>query len=284
MTWWMLVGRRHLPASAPAWPPATASWRGSGTTGTGAVSFVKPITGRGITTSVGMEAADLGIPRWDAQRGANAVMFGDNFTHWGMTGDWQSPSIVMYDDNYDVLGIPTHTGIASEGHRRQLWPYEHNNAEFSTILPCDFIKVGGMWYVAAMVTAGLGNELRTVFGQSKNLIDWEKTDPVAAGASRRASRRRHAHLRPDRPTAAARSAPTGCAVTGRCGCGACPPPLPPPAGRAVGIRRAGLGVGQPERQTPRSCTAATASSVSERFRATACSVSSNCWTPTARPL
>jgi hypothetical protein len=144
------------------------------------MSVVKPITGRGITTKVGMEAADLGIPRWDAQRGANAVMFGDNFTNWGMTGEWQSPSIVMYDNDYTVLGIPTVGGIASEGNRRQLWDYPHNNPEYSTILPCDFIKVGAWWYVACMVTAGLGNELRTVFWRSTNLVEWVKTEPYVA--------------------------------------------------------------------------------------------------------
>ena len=144
------------------------------------MGFVKPVTGRGITTRVGMEAADLGIPRWDNKRGANAVMFGDNFTRWGMQGEWQSPSIVMYDDNYDVLGVPTATGIRPDGNRRQLWDYPHGNPEYTTILPCDFIKVGGIWYVAAMVTAGLGNELRTVFWQSRDLIQWTKTDPYVA--------------------------------------------------------------------------------------------------------
>ena len=143
------------------------------------MSFVKPITGRDRTSHVGMELADLGISRWDAQRGANAVMFGDNFSYsWGQ--DWQSPSILMYDDDYACLGIPTASGIASEGMRRQLWDYPHNNPEFSTILPCDFIKINGIWYVAAMVTAGLGHELRTVFWQSHNLVDWEKTDPYVA--------------------------------------------------------------------------------------------------------
>ena len=75
-------------------------------------------------------------------------MFGDNFSDWGMKGEWQSPSIVMYDDDYQVLGIPTASGIASEGRRRQLWDYPHNNPEYSTILPTDFIKVAGIWYVA----------------------------------------------------------------------------------------------------------------------------------------
>lgn len=144
------------------------------------MSRVKEITGRGITTHVSMEAADLGIARYDPQRHANAVMFGDNFTYWGMTGEWQSPSIVMYDDDYKVLGIPTADGIAASGNRQQLWPYPHNNPEYSTILPCDFIRIGDIWYVAAMVTKGLGNELRTIFWQSKDLVHWYKTEPYVA--------------------------------------------------------------------------------------------------------
>ena len=140
----------------------------------------KNLTGIGVTTRVAMESADLGIARWDEQRGANAVMFGDNFEFWRMTGEWQSPSIVMYDNDLNVLGVPTKDGIDPNGRRKQLWEYPHNNPDYSTILPCDFIKVGDWWYVAAMVTAGLGNEKRTVFWKSRDLYDWEKTDPYVA--------------------------------------------------------------------------------------------------------
>lgn len=142
--------------------------------------YVKPITGPGVTEVVDMVSADLGIARWDVKRQANAVMFGDNFSQQYLRGEWQSPSIVMYDNDYTVLGIPTATGIASAGRRRQLWDYPHGNAEYSTILPCDFIRVGSWWYVAAMVTAGLGNELRTVFWQSRDLVDWVKTEPYVS--------------------------------------------------------------------------------------------------------
>lgn len=54
----------------------------------------------------------------------------------------------------------------------QLWPYQHNNPQYSTILPCDFIKIGSVWYVAVMVTKGLGNELRTEFWKSSDLVTW----------------------------------------------------------------------------------------------------------------
>jgi hypothetical protein len=49
---------------------------------------------------------------------------------------------------------------------------QHNNPEYSTILPCDFIKIGSTWYVAVMVTKGLGNELRTEFWRSNDLVSW----------------------------------------------------------------------------------------------------------------
>lgn len=144
------------------------------------MGFIKPITGVNITTRVAMESADLGALRWDPQRGANAAMFGDNFEFARLQGEWQSPSIVMYDTEFNVLGVPAVTGIVSEGRRRQLWDYPHNNPDYSTILPCDFIKVGAFWYVAAMPTAGLGNEKRTVFWQSRNLVNWEKTNPYVS--------------------------------------------------------------------------------------------------------
>ena len=147
-----------------------------------AVTFGAPprdVTGRGITSSVSMELADLGIMRWDPYRNAIAAMFGDNFSfRWGQ--DWQSPSIVMYDRNYNVLGIPATGNRIVMAPRRQLWDYPHDNPIYSTILPCDFIRVNGVWYVAAMVTQGLGNEKWTVFWQSRDLVNWQKTNPYLA--------------------------------------------------------------------------------------------------------
>ncbi|QZE10555.1 hypothetical protein SEA_SCOOBYDOOBYDOO_240 [Mycobacterium phage ScoobyDoobyDoo] len=139
----------------------------------------KNLTGPGITSRVRMESADLGIVRYDPARNAYAVMFGDNFSQWRLTGDWQSPSILMYDEDANLLGIPwDHGTILREGNRKQLWDYPHNNSEYTTILPCDFMHIGGRWVVAAMVTRGLGNELRTVFWEADDLGDeWRKTDP-----------------------------------------------------------------------------------------------------------
>lgn len=139
------------------------------------------VTGPGITSSVHMEFADLGIMRWDPGRGAIAAMFGDNFSFgWGM--DWQSPSIVMYDSNYNVIGVPRpDNGIAQNQSRRQLWPYGHNNPYFDTVLPCDFIRVGDWWYVAVMLSKGPlerpNAQFATEFWRSRDLVRWEFTGP-----------------------------------------------------------------------------------------------------------
>lgn len=136
--------------------------------------ILRDITGPTITGgALRMAAADLGIMRKDPDRHAIAIMFGDNFEFEGLNGTWRSPSVVMYDDNHKPIGIPGPHGSIEAGPVKQLWPYEHDNPEFSTVLPCDFIKVGEWWHVAAMVTNGLCNELRTEFWRSRDLILWE---------------------------------------------------------------------------------------------------------------
>jgi hypothetical protein len=136
---------------------------------------VKPVTGCGITTSVAMEAADLGIMRWDPDRNAIAAMFGDNFELWGNQGEWLSPSIVMYDQDYNPIGVPiVENGqkTAKIARRKQIWNYRHDNGEYTTVLPCDFMWCRDRWYAAVMVTAELCNELRTSFVESEDLVNW----------------------------------------------------------------------------------------------------------------
>jgi hypothetical protein len=136
----------------------------------------RPVTGPGITNSVGMNFADLGIMRWDPARNAIAAMFGDNFSFsWGQ--DWESPSIVMYDDSYNACGIPETGNRIVTAPRRQLWPYPHSNPCFDTVLPCDFIRVGDWWYVAVMLSKGTlddpGAQWRTEFWRSPDLVSWQ---------------------------------------------------------------------------------------------------------------
>jgi hypothetical protein len=135
------------------------------------------VTGPGITSGVRMDAADLGIMRWDPDRNAIAAMFGDNWPQVPMTGQpWLSPSIIMYDNDYQVMGIPESGNQIVMAPRRQLWPYPHNNPDYSTILPCDFIRIGDLWHVAVMVTTqplnAHGAQFRTEFWCSHDLVDW----------------------------------------------------------------------------------------------------------------
>lgn len=140
---------------------------------------VKDLTGTGITGGpLRMEAADLGIMRWDPDRKAIAMMFGDNFEFEGLKGEWRSPSIVMYDRSHVPIGVPGTCKSIVTGPVKQLWPYAHKNPEFSTVLPCDFIRVGDWWHVAVMVTKELGNELRTEFWRSRDLVDWHYEFPL----------------------------------------------------------------------------------------------------------
>ena len=257
-----------------------------------AVRFAPPprdVTGRGITSSVHMELADLGIMRWDPDRNAIAAMFGDNFSFsWGQ--DWQSPSIVMYDRNYNVIGIPeTGNRIVMAG-RRQLWEYPHNNSDYSTILPCDFIRVNGMWYVAAMVTQGLGNEKWTVFWQSRGSGQLAEDQPVlelgaprSRGAFHRPPRQHHAHLRPDRGLRLhfrhrrARPRPRHLDVEKPS------QPVPPRLVGAVGMGRPSLGLGHTQRTQPDPRRSPTGSSRSVTFRAIACCPTSMPVTTDSKP-
>jgi hypothetical protein len=147
------------------------------------MSMTGRVTGPGVTERVNMVSADLGIVRYDPKRHAYAYVFGDNFAERYMQGEWQSPSIVMYDADHNLLGVPAGTDqIVPSGNRRQAIPYTHHQDGISTILPCDLILVDGVWTMAAMVVGvrGLGDEKRTIFWQSDNLVDWHKTDPYVS--------------------------------------------------------------------------------------------------------
>lgn len=124
-----------------------------------------------MTTSIALELTDLGIMRWDSDRNCIVAMFGDSFSFgWGQ--DWRSPVLACFDPDFNCLGVPVIGGIATQP-AKQLWDYGHNNPDYSTVLPCDFIRIGRTWFVAVMLTAGLGNEKMTEFWQSENLVDWQ---------------------------------------------------------------------------------------------------------------
>jgi Domain of unknown function (DUF4185) len=144
------------------------------------MSLIKRTTGPGVSERVNMVSADLGVVCWDPKRKCNVLVFGDNFAERYMRGEWQSPSIVCYDRNFDLLGIPAGTtDIISSGNRRQALDYEHNAGGISTILPCDMLRIRNIWVMAAMIvgTGGLGDERATQFFSSPDLIKWTKFGP-----------------------------------------------------------------------------------------------------------
>jgi len=144
------------------------------------MSFIKRVTGPGVTERVNMVSADLGVVAWDPKRKAYAYVFGDNFSERYLRGEWQSPSIVMYDENHDLLGIPAGTtDIISSGNRRQALNYDHNAGGISTILPCDLMWLRGRWIMSAMIVGmgGLGDEKATQFFASNDLVNWVKILP-----------------------------------------------------------------------------------------------------------
>lgn len=101
---------------------------------------------------------DLGIP-FVMPNGRVGYIFGDTFggtTQAAGGPDWRSPVIVTSPTR--DMTQPIVIDAACRG-GDQLWPYVHNNNEFTTVLPCDAIVIGGRVYLWVMVTAGLGGEL-----------------------------------------------------------------------------------------------------------------------------
>ena len=119
------------------------------------MGFLRPVTGRGLTTSIALELTDLGILRWDTDRNCIVGLFGDSFSFgWGQ--DWRSPVLACFDADFNCLGTPIKGGIATQP-AKQLWEYGHNNSDYSTVLPCYFIRIGTTWHLFVMLTKGLGN-------------------------------------------------------------------------------------------------------------------------------
>ena len=140
--------------------------------------FTKRVTGPGVTERVNMVSADLGAVAYDPKRKAFAYVFGDNFAERYLRGEWQSPSILMYDKDHNLLGIPTGTTqILESGNRKQALDYAHNAGGISTILPCDIQLLNGRWLMSVMIVGmgGLGDERATQFFESSDLVNWKKT-------------------------------------------------------------------------------------------------------------
>ncbi|QNP71405.1 DUF4185 domain-containing protein [Streptomyces roseirectus] len=144
------------------------------------VSKVADLTGPGLTTRFRMEATDLGVPVRTPD-GRLLFVFGDTFEEARVGGGWWRSPVALYG-RLDGPGRPVvWTGAVGGEHARQLWPYDHDNPEYSTVLPSDVITLGNVMYVHVMVNKGLGNVVRTEIWRSGDSgATWAPTGAVFA--------------------------------------------------------------------------------------------------------
>ena len=144
------------------------------------MGFIKPVTGVNITTKVAMEwpiwARCAGTPK----RGAIAAMFGDNFESLATAGRVAEPVHRHVRHRLQRAGHPD-----GDRHCRQ------RPAPAALGLPAQ--QPGLLHHPAVRLhqdrrllvcrgdgDQGLGNEKRTIFWQSRDLVHWEKTNPYVA--------------------------------------------------------------------------------------------------------
>ncbi|KAA0934675.1 DUF4185 domain-containing protein [Streptomyces apricus] len=144
------------------------------------VSKVADLTGPRLTTRFRMEATDLGVPV-QTPDGRLLFVFGDTFEDARSGGGWWRSPVALYG-RFDGRGGPVvWTGAVGGRHARQLWPYDHDNADYSTVLPSDVITLGNTMYLHVMMNKGLGNVVRTEIWRSDDLgATWNPTGAVFA--------------------------------------------------------------------------------------------------------
>ncbi|WP_086562855.1 DUF4185 domain-containing protein [Streptomyces africanus] len=142
------------------------------------VSKVADLTGPQLTTRFRMEATDLGVPARTPD-GRLLFVFGDTFEEARVGGGWWRSPVALYG-RFDGPGRPVvWTGAVGGRHARQLWPYDHDNPEYSTVLPSDVITLGDSMYLHTMVNKGLGNVVRTEIWRSDDSgASWVPTGAV----------------------------------------------------------------------------------------------------------
>lgn len=119
------------------------------------VTKIKNLTGPGLTSQWGMAWTDLGIPA-KCPDGRVLYMFGDTFSNGVGNGNWRSP-VQLWSNTGDLASGITFNGAYGGSTAEQLWWYDHNNSQTTTVIPADVINVDGILYLWAMVQAGFGN-------------------------------------------------------------------------------------------------------------------------------
>ncbi|MET9802376.1 DUF4185 domain-containing protein [Streptomyces sp. NPDC006368] len=142
------------------------------------VTKVADLTGPGITTRFRMEATDLGVPV-RVPDGRLLFVFGDTFEEARVGGGWWRSPVALYGHLGAPGGQVVWTGAVGGRHARQLWPYDHNGPEYSTVVPSDVITLGDTVYLHAMVNKGLGTVVRTEIWRSDDSgATWVHTGAV----------------------------------------------------------------------------------------------------------
>ncbi|MEU3229193.1 DUF4185 domain-containing protein [Nocardiopsis alba] len=139
------------------------------------VTKMGDLTGPGLTTRFRMEATDLGIPARTPD-GRLLFVFGDSFENAVVGGGWWRSPTALYSTTTDPNhGIEWSGAVGGEA-AQQLWPYDHDNPVFTTVLPSDVITIGDTMYLHAMVNNGLGNVVWTEIWRSDDSgATWQHT-------------------------------------------------------------------------------------------------------------
>lgn len=139
------------------------------------VNKIADLTGPGLTTRFRMEATDLGIPVRTPD-GRLLFVFGDTFEQAKVGGGfWRSP-VGLFSTTTDLGGGVKWSGAVGGDTAEQFWAYEHDNPEFSTVLPSDVVVIGNTIYLHVMVNKGLGNVIRTeIWKSDTNGENWVDT-------------------------------------------------------------------------------------------------------------
>lgn len=162
-----VLGASALSSAASSRSSARTPDRAAGGTRSRAVETTKiaDLTGPGLTTRFRMDATDLGIPVYTPD-GRMIFIFGDTFEEPIVGGGWWRSPVALYSTTTDLNAGVTWSGAVGGDAAEQLWDYEHDNPEFSTVLPSDVITIGDTMYLHVMVNKGLGNVIRTEIWRS----------------------------------------------------------------------------------------------------------------------
>lgn len=140
-----------------------------------AVKKIADLTGPDLTSQFRMAATDLGIPAVTPD-GRKIFVFGDTFEQAAVGSDfWRSP-VALYSDSTDLNAGIKWSGAVGGDVAQQLWEYEHDNPEFSTVLPSDVITIGNTMYLHVMANNGLMNVVWTEIWKSDDSgATWQHT-------------------------------------------------------------------------------------------------------------